>query len=332
MLWPAVALGLVGTSRAAAQTPSVPAPPTAAPLTHATTTGALHGTLLVPAGDARVPVVFIHPGSGPTDRDGNTPLLPGKNNSLRLLAEGLAARGVASLRVDKRGIAASAKAAAAEEDLRLETYVADAVGWLDLLRRDRRFGPLVALGHSEGALICLLAAGRTEVDGYVSVAGIARKGSAVLRQQLRDRIPGPLLQENERILAALEQGQRTDTVPQALLALYRPSVQPYLISWFRYVPADELARLKVPVLIAQGTTDLQVDTMEAATLRSAQPNGKYLMVAGMNHVLKIVGGTLQDQMASYGDSTLPVAPALIDGVAEFAHRLPPRRTGRKVAQ
>jgi uncharacterized protein len=288
-----------------------------------TGTGVLRGTLLVPADTGRMPVVLIHPGSGPTDRDGNSPLLPGKNNSLRLLAEGLVARGIASLRIDKRGVAGSAAAASAESDVRVETFVADAVGWLDLLERDHRFGSVVALGHSEGALIVALAAARRPVDGYVSLAGPARKASDVLRQQLHGKLSRPLAVESERILSALERGVRADSVPEALLPLFRPSVQPYLISWFRVVPAEVVARLTMPVLVVQGTTDVQVDTLEATRFLTRRPDARYLRVAGMNHVLKLVAGSLGAQVASYSDSTLAVAPALLDGLEAFIRSLPP---------
>lgn len=288
-----------------------------------TGTGILRGTLLVPADTGRIPVVLIHPGSGPTDRDGNSQLLPGKNNSLRLLAEGLVARGIASLRIDKRGVAGSAAAASAESDLRVETFVADAVGWLDLLERHQRFGAVVVLGHSEGALIVALAAAQRPVDGYVSVAGPARKASDVLRQQLQGKLRKPLAVESERILSALERGVRADSVPEALLPLFRPSVQPYLISWFRIVPAEVVTRLAMPVLVVQGTTDVQVDTLEAALFLASRPDVRYFRVAGMNHVLKLVTGPLPAQVASYSDSTLPVAPALLDGLVTFIRSLPP---------
>ena len=91
-----------------------------------TPTGAIAGTLLIPSGNGPFALVVIIAGSGPTDRDGNSPLLPGANNSLKLLAEGLADRGVASLRYDKRGVAASAKAMVSEADLRFNTYADDA--------------------------------------------------------------------------------------------------------------------------------------------------------------------------------------------------------------
>ncbi|MGH7581444.1 MAG: alpha/beta hydrolase family protein [Gemmatimonadales bacterium] len=295
----------------------------------ATAGGILHGTLLVPPGRGTVPVVLIHPGSGPTDRDGNSRLIPGKNNSLRLLAEGLASRGIASLRIDKRGVGGSMAAATAESDLRVTTFVDDAVGWLDLLKHDSRFSALVAVGHSEGALILALAAARRPVDGYVSLAGIARRASDVLRRQLYGKLSGPLAVEGERILSALERGMRADSVPAALLPLFRPSVQPYLISWFRILPADAVARLDTAVLVIQGTTDLQVDTLEAALLLARRPDARYLQVTGMNHVLKLVAGQAAEQVASYGDSTLMVAPALLTGLADFVRSLP--ISGRKPA-
>jgi pimeloyl-ACP methyl ester carboxylesterase len=268
-----------------------------------------------------VPVVLIHPGSGPTDRDGNSPLLPGKNNSLRLLAEGLAARGIATLRIDKRGIGESAGALTSEADLRLETLVADAAAWLNLLRRDPRFSRVVVLGHSEGSLIGALAAAEAGAEGYISVAGAARRGSDILRRQLASKLSGALAEENERILSALERGERVDAVPDPLLPLYRSSVQPYVISWFRYDPASVIRRLATPVMIVQGTTDLQVEPAEGAALHAARPDATYLRVEGMNHVLKLAGGTLQEQLPSYGDSALPVVPALVEGVAEFVHAL-----------
>ncbi len=289
-----------------------------------TPTGLLGGTLLVPSGTGTVPVALIHPGSGPTDRDGNSRLLPGKNSSLRYLAVGLATRGIASLRIDKRGVGGSVAAAAAETDLRVETFVEDAGSWLEKLRGDPRFGAVVALGHSEGALILALAAARHPVDGYVSLAGVGHKGSDVLRRQLRSRLSGALVGESDRILAALERGIRVDTVPAALLPLFRPSVQPYLISWFRICPANVVAQLRMPVFIVQGTADLQVDSSEADFLRMRRPDARYLQVTGMNHILKMSAGTIAEQIASYGDSTLPVAPVLLDGLVEFVRALPVR--------
>ena len=318
--WPAAAMTVLAAclpARVTAQADRTMPPFTATDVTLATPTGVLHGTLLAPAAPARVPVVFIHPGSGPTDRDGNSRLLPGKNNSLRLLAEGLAARGIASLRIDKRGIGASAAAMTAEKDLRFDTYVDDALGWLRWLKTDPRFTRIVVVGHSEGALIGAVAAGRLPADGYVSLSGAGLPAATILRRQLAGKLPPDLVDANEQILASLEHGTVVDTIPPKLWTLYRQSVQPYLISWFRYDPAAVVHGLTMPVLLVNGSTDLQVDSTDVSALAHARPDARLLWIPGMNHVLKLVAGDLTAQLPSYSDSTLPVAPALVSGVAAF---------------
>jgi hypothetical protein len=133
--------------------------------------GTLHGSLMLPATTQPAPVALLIAGSGPTDRDGNNPA-GGNNDSLKRLAIGLAERGIASLRYDKRGVAASRAVAPREEQLSVEAYVADAVAWGQLLKADPRFSQLILLGHSEGALIAALAAADAGADALVSVAGI----------------------------------------------------------------------------------------------------------------------------------------------------------------
>lgn len=309
------AVALAACAPAERATAPVPTEPASEPVTLDTPTGTVHGTLLRPAGHGPHPVALLIAGSGPTDRDGNSAALPGQNNSLKLLAEGLAERGIASLRYDKRGIAESAPAAPNEADLRFEHYAEDAAAWVQQLRDDERFTSVTVIGHSEGSLIGMRAA--HEADAFVSIAGIARPASAVLRDQLRPQLPPALWDESERILAILEAGNTAEDVPQPLFALYRPSVQPYLISWLRYDPAQELARLDVPILIVQGTTDIQVSTGEAHTLHEAAPEAEMLMIEGMNHILKDVPPDPAQQQASYSDPSLPLAEGLVERIARF---------------
>jgi alpha-beta hydrolase superfamily lysophospholipase len=262
-------------------------------------------------------VVLIHAGSGPTDRDGNSPALPGKNDSLKMLAEALAKQGIASLHYDKRAIAASAKAAAREEDLRFETYIDDAVAWGQQLRKDKRFGKLTMLGHSEGALILSVAAQKLPADAYISIAGAGSPAGKIVLEQLRPQLPPDLMKQVEGIVDSLDRGQLVEHTPPQLAALFRNSVQPYLISWFKYDPASEVAKLKMPVLILQGDTDIQVQAADARRLAAAQPAAKLVIVNGMNHVLKLVEADPAKQLASYGDPALPVAPRLISEIADF---------------
>lgn len=277
--------------------------------------GTLHGSLVLPETGHPVPVVLMIAGSGPTDRDGNNPE-GGHNDSLKLLAQGLAERGIASLRYDKRGVAASRAVAPQEEQLSVEAYVADAVAWGQLLKADPRFSRLILLGHSEGALIATLAATDAGADALVSLAGIGHPLGTVLREQLRGRLPPPLAAETEAILRELEQGRVVPRVSPPLQVLLRPSVQPYLISLLRQRPAEAFAQVPIPALIVQGTRDFQVDTEEALLLQQAKPEAQLLLIEGMNHVLRIVP-TAAPPLASYNDARLPVARELVDGVARF---------------
>jgi pimeloyl-ACP methyl ester carboxylesterase len=287
------------------------------PIALETASGTVAGTLRLPAGADKAPVVLIIAGSGPTDRDGNNPAFPGPNNSLKMLAEALGQAGFASVRYDKRGIGASASAAPSESQLRFDTYVEDAAAWIAKLKADPRFSSVAVIGHSEGALIGMLAAERAGASAYVSLAGVAEGPGAVLRKQLAGKLLPPLAADNERILASLEQGKTVAEIPSALAALYRPSVQPYLISWMRYVPSERIAALRMPVLILQGTTDIQIDPGQAQALKAARPNAALGFIPGMNHVLKDVPADPQRQMASYGDPSLPLHPRLAPAIVAF---------------
>jgi pimeloyl-ACP methyl ester carboxylesterase len=282
-----------------------------------TATGTIVGTLALPAGQGPFTVALVIAGSGPTDRNGNSPLLAAPNNSLKYLAEGLTAKGIATVRYDKRGVGESVSAARSEAELRFDHYVDDAADWVRLLRKDRRFGRAAIVGHSEGALIGMLAAEASRADAMVSIAGAGRPAHQALRDQIGPRLPPDLMKESDRIIDLILAGKTTDSVPAALMALYRPSVQPYLVSYFKQDPARIIGRLTMPVLIAQGTTDIQIAESEARLLAKAQPTAKLLIIEGMNHLLKRVSGDLAAQTPSYSDPKLPVVPEVIDGIAGF---------------
>jgi pimeloyl-ACP methyl ester carboxylesterase len=273
-------------------------------------------------------VVLIHPGSGPTDRDGNSLLLPGDNDALKMLAEGLSEAGIASLRIDKRGVGESMAAMASEADLRFGHYVDDAALWIDHLRADDRFDRVYALGHSEGALITLLAAQRVGVDGYLSLAGTGESGADILIRQLSMQLPEPLLSDSVGLIEQLRAGEVDAEIPESvaavpgLTALFRPSVLPYLASWFEHDPAAILAELREPTLIVQGTTDLQVGVGDAEALAAAQPDAELVIIEGMNHVLKDAPLDPVANQAAYADPSLPLSQGLLDAVAGFILETP----------
>ncbi len=317
-----LAAGLVASTIAVADSPGTRLTPREEPVTLQTPTGAIEGTLTLPAqGTAPYPVALIIAGSGPTDRDGNNPAGV-HTDAYKLLADGLAASGIATVRYDKRGIAASRAAGPREVDLRFDDYVHDAEGWIAKLRADRRFSTITVIGHSEGSLIGMIAAPPARPDGYVSLEGAGLPAATVLRAQLKRQLPPELAAESDRILAGLEKGETTDSVPAPLQPLYHASIQPYLISWFRYDPAVEIARLQIPTLIVQGTHDGQIGVDEAQRLAKANPRARLLVLDGMTHVLKDGPPDLQAQLTSvYADPSLPLDPRLVPALVVFIRHL-----------
>jgi hypothetical protein len=281
----------------------------------------LHGTLLVPA-DRGAPVALLIAGSGPTDRDGNTPLLPGKNNSLRYLAEALAERGIASLRYDKRGIGESraTMAGLTEADLRFDHFVDDAAAWGRRLAADRRFSSVVVIGHSEGSLIGMLAAPAIPASKVVSIAGAGVPAGDVIIRQMSAQLQPPLMAQVTAAVDKLERGELLDTVPPGLAALFRPSVQPYLISWFKHDPAVAAARLGVPLLVVHGTHDIQTLEEDARAIAAGHPGATLTLIQGMNHVLKQTPAGRMEQLPAYSDSTLAIDQMLVDAIADFVLR------------
>jgi pimeloyl-ACP methyl ester carboxylesterase len=276
--------------------------------------GTLYGVIDLPAGVGPFPVVVFIAGSGPTDRDGNQPRM--QNDSLKLLGQALAAQGVAVLRYDRRGIGESRKTASREEELTIDLLAEDVVQWIKLLRKDQRFTRVGIVGHSEGALVGLLAARLAPADAMVSLAGVGRKVHVVLREQLAKNLPRDLNEKSDRIIDELVAGRTVADTPRELASLFRRSVQPFLISKFRYDPAQEVAKLHIPVLIVQGTTDLQTMVEDAKVLAAARKDARLLLVEGMNHTLRQASSRLE-QTRAYYDRSLPLAPNLADGVATF---------------
>lgn len=291
--------------------------PTETGLTITAPPSALHGTLLAPEGQTRGAALIL-PGSGPTDREGNNPMGVAAA-TYRKLAEGLAAQGIASVRFDKRGIGQSAAAAPNEADFTFDHNIADARLWIDetLARTGMRCVWLV--GHSEGALVALATAKDNDprICGLVLLSGAGRKAGVVLREQLASApLPPDLRTAAETALSDLEASRTTEAPPQ-LAALFRPSVQPYMISWLALDPAALAADFEGPMMIGQGSTDLQTTLTDAQALHAARPDARLTVWDGVNHVLKTAPADRAANLATYGDPSLPLAPGVVEDVAGF---------------
>ncbi|MCV6622218.1 MAG: lysophospholipase [Cellvibrionaceae bacterium] len=279
-----------------------------------TGTGILEGTLLEAKGSQKVALIIA--GSGATDRNGNNPIL--KNNSLKMLAEGLHNAGISSLRYDKRGVGRSIAAAVAESDLRFEHYVNDAKLWIDYLASNKQFSEITVMGHSEGSLIGMLAFQQSKADMFVSIAGPGEPIDKVLRKQFSGQAIA-IQEESTHIMNELLKGKTIESVSSILMPSFRPSVQPYLISWFKYSPKEELSKLKKPILIVQGTTDLQIKVEQAEALKSTSPHARLVIIKGMNHVLKEAPANIQENLKTYSEPKLAIKPELIEAISTFVN-------------
>jgi uncharacterized protein len=255
--------------------------------------GCLHGTLKT--SESKSSVVLIIAGSGPTDRDGNNPFAAQTNN-LRQIAEALGDFGIASLRYDKRGVGQSNATQTNEIELRFSDYVQDAVTCLRFLKQEQRFSNIFVLGHSEGSLIGMLAIQTEKVAALISLSGPAENAALLLRKQLQTARPAlsdTELNASFNYLNRLEYGELVPEVLDSLSALFRPSVQPYLISWFKATPAHEIQQLDCPVAIIQGLADKQVSVEQAEKLAQANSKAQLFKIQDMTHQLtKIASNTL----------------------------------------
>jgi pimeloyl-ACP methyl ester carboxylesterase len=253
-----------------------------------TPAGKLSGTLALPDRAPPWDLVLLIGGAGPTDRDGTCLLADQGSVPMKRLAQALADSGIGSLRYDKRGVGGSVHPGLREEDLRFRQLVDDAVALLQHLDVDSRWRAPVLLGHSEGALIAALAARDSSARAVAYVAGAGEKASDLMRAQLLGRLPEILELPALAMLDLLEAEHMVQEPPEALSLLFRPSVQPYLISWFRYDPAEVLEDLELPVLLVHGTADAQASS-GAQRLQAARPDARLLRVEGMDHAMAIRG-------------------------------------------
>jgi pimeloyl-ACP methyl ester carboxylesterase len=282
----------------------------------------LFGSLLRPLGGGSFPTVLILPAQG-ADRDGNSTADGTKSNTYRLLAQDLAAKGIASLRIDKRGVGASAKAIGREEDLRFDTYVNDAVTWAKFLKTQPRVNCMAILGHGEGALVAALAAQKVKVCALIEVSGSGRPAAALLAEQLKvafeqKKLDQPLYDQATRILNTLAAGKTVADPPEKLHALFRPSVQPYLISWLDLNPVEAL-KTAPPTLILEGSRDYQIGQDDAQKLQAAPKFARTVLIAGADHDMKMAASNKPATAANDVDS--PISPQASTAIADFLKRL-----------
>lgn len=241
------------------------------------------------------------------------------SNSYLLLAKELAKNGIASLRYDKRNIG-QVLAPAKEKEMRFEDNSDDAIAMISLLHGDSRFSKIIVLGHSEGSLVGMLASEEQPVSAFISVDGAGSKADEILTEQMKTQ-PAYIANGFKTILDSLRKGKYTDMVDPALYPIARLSIQPYILSWMTNDPITEIRKLKMPILIIQGTTDLQVNVSEAGKLKKAKSNAELHIIPNMNHMMKDAPADPDANLATYTQPDLPLKPELVTDIVTFINKL-----------
>lgn len=276
----------------------------------------VEGTLLSPTDKEDAPLVIMIQGSGPTDRNGNQSFM--KNDSFKKLAIALAEEGIATFRFDKR-ILHMRELGLKEEEIRFDDFITDASSVLDYFKQNSVFKKIIVLGHSQGSLIGMISA-KDKADAFISIAGAAEPIDSLIIEQIGSQMPG--LQQNvqESFKEIRETGSSKNYNPM-LEMIFRPSVQPFIYSWMKYDPQVEIVKLDIPVLLINGTNDLQIKEKEAEKLKQAQPNAKLVLLDKMNHVFRKIEGDALENSKSYNNAGLPLHPELAPVIVEFINTL-----------
>ncbi|MDH5197009.1 MAG: lysophospholipase [Gemmatimonadota bacterium] len=301
---------------AVGQADSVPPPGvTEQPMTFTSGTLQLAGTLTLPDGVERPPIAVIVAGSGPTDRNGNQGAQL-RTNTYAQLAWGLAEQGVASLRYDKRVLPAT-RGQVNLPALSFDDFVADLAAAVLAVRED--YAKVFVLGHSEGGSLAIRAASRgTPMDGVILVSTPGRNMVTLLHEQLSRQLDAATLTQFDTALARFLRGEDPGELLPALRPLVAPVNRRFMQGWASLDPTEELALVRVPVLIVQGDMDIQIRPADAEALKAAKPDAQLLIVPGASHTLKAVSDTLMGtQLPTYTDPTLPLVPGIVDSVAAF---------------
>ena len=272
------------------------------------------GTLTMPSDVENPPLVIFIQGSGLTNRDGNQSGM--QSNFSKKIAHQLAENKIASFRFDKRSIKA--------KELNLETisfddFITDVENILNYFKKEN-FSKYVIAGHSQGSLIGMIAA-KDNADAFISLAGPGESIDNILVEQFAGQFP-QLKGELRKSFDEIKENGRTENYPGIFGSLFNSSAQNFLASWIKYDPSAEIAKLEIPVLIINGTRDLQVNEKQAKMLRKSSANSKLVLLKDMNHVFREIKEEKKDQnLASYNNSEKPLHPELIPVLTDFIKNL-----------
>jgi pimeloyl-ACP methyl ester carboxylesterase len=294
---------------------------TETPILVKTFSGSISGSLVVPKNaGAKMAVVLIIADSGPVDRDGNNAKAGLNANTYKLLANELGKNGIASLRYDKRLVGQSTSLTK-ESQLKIDDYSDDAISLINFLNDDQRFSKIVLFGHGEGSVVSMIAITDEPVKGFVAAEGAADQADKLLLDQMKATKPAYFADEFKTILDSLRKGKMTDKVDPSLYYIARPSMQTFLMSWCRCVPTRGIKKIKPPILLIQGSTDLQIPVEQADKLKKAKSDASLIVIKGMNHILKDAPADPEKNAATFDQPDLPLNTEMVTKLVDFINKI-----------
>lgn len=272
----------------------------------------IDGTLLTPNDVDKPRLAIIIAGSGPTDRNGNQNFM--QNNSLKKLAESLTNKSIATFRYDKR-VVKQIRKNDVDPNMNFDDFVTDAISIIDYFKNKDSYSSIYVIGHSQGSLVGMLAS-KDRADGFISLAGAGQSIDEVITEQISAMDPS-LTDATKKAFESLKAGKTTTDYPPPLAPVFRADVQPFIMNWMQYNPQAIIKSLDIPILIINGTKDLQVSIDEAQLLKNASESSTIKIIENMNHVLFIIEGDQLVNSKSYNDSSRKISEELITTISSF---------------
>lgn len=272
----------------------------------------IDGTLLIPEKIDKPDLAIIIPGSGPTDRNGNQNLF--KNNSLKKLAHALTGHGIATFRYDKR-IVKQIKRGNISKDISFDDFIKDAISVLNYFKSEDAFNRIYIIGHSQGSLVGMIAA-RGIADGFISLSGSGKTIDKIIIEQIINTAP-MFTDDTKRVFSILSEGRTTEDYPMALNSIFNEELQPFMMSWMKYDPQTEIKKLTIPILIINGSKDIQVSGDEAQLLSASAKNSQIVIIEKMNHILVPIEGDNLENTKSYNETFRDLSPELKEAILDF---------------
>ena len=204
-------------------------------------------------------------------------------------------------------------------EIKFQDFVKDVHEIIKYFSQSNYYNSITVIGHSEGSLIGMIASQKSQVDKFVSIAGAGEDYLTVIQRQLSNRAPYIKSMSNP-IIEQLRNKKLVDSIPPLLNNLFGSSIQEFLIDAASYNPSTEISKLNIPILIAQGTNDIQIEVKDAQMLHDAANKSRLEIIQGMNHVFRQASENFILNLQTYGNPDLPIDSSLVNILVAFINK------------